>query len=108
MLGEDGEMGGSPCVDIHMNNFTIDLAGMTILSDANLTLVCDRHLIRNRTARSGARPIIQMGRTRSEFTNAPSRFTDANTDSLAGTAWEKRRSSSSFAAKVRCLRSPQA
>eukprot|EP00049_Salpingoeca_infusionum_P028083 m.36125 g.36125 ORF g.36125 m.36125 type:complete len:754 (+) comp9967_c1_seq3:98-2359(+) len=42
MLGEDGSYGGSPCVDIMMREFSIDLAGMPILEDANLTLVYGR------------------------------------------------------------------
>ena len=40
VMGEDGSYGGSPCVDIHMNDVNIDLAGLTILEDANITLVC--------------------------------------------------------------------
>eukprot|EP00045_Choanoeca_perplexa_P009610 m.92961 g.92961 ORF g.92961 m.92961 type:complete len:751 (-) comp14970_c0_seq1:169-2421(-) len=42
VMGEDGSYGGSPCVDIHMNDVNIDLAGLTILEDANITLVYGR------------------------------------------------------------------
>eukprot|EP00730_Choanoeca_flexa_P020452 TRINITY_DN9987_c0_g1_i1.p1 TRINITY_DN9987_c0_g1~~TRINITY_DN9987_c0_g1_i1.p1 ORF type:complete len:770 (+),score=186.99 TRINITY_DN9987_c0_g1_i1:53-2362(+) len=42
VMGEDGSYGGSPCVDIHLNDMNIDLAGLTILEDANLTLVYGR------------------------------------------------------------------
>eukprot|EP01147_Barroeca_monosierra_P003377 gene3376-8282_t len=38
MLGEDGSYGGSPCVDIVMKQINIDLAGMTILENTDLTL----------------------------------------------------------------------
>jgi ATP-binding cassette subfamily F protein 3 len=38
-MGEDGSFGGSPCVDIHLINFSIDLAGLPILEDASLTMV---------------------------------------------------------------------
>jgi hypothetical protein len=44
-MGEDGSYGGSPCVDIHMNDVNIDLAGLTILQDANITLVRCSHLL---------------------------------------------------------------
>lgn len=40
LVGEDGSVGGNPAVDIQMKNFSIDLAGVTLLEDVNLTLVC--------------------------------------------------------------------
>lgn len=42
VMGEDGTVGGSPCVDIHLTDFSIDLLGMPILEDTNLTLVYGR------------------------------------------------------------------
>ncbi|EGD73389.1 P-glycoprotein [Salpingoeca rosetta] len=42
VLGEDGSYGGSPCVDIVMKSINIDLAGMHILADTDLTLVYGR------------------------------------------------------------------
>eukprot|EP00052_Salpingoeca_macrocollata_P008989 m.70849 g.70849 ORF g.70849 m.70849 type:complete len:744 (-) comp16868_c0_seq1:298-2529(-) len=42
MVGEDGSYGGNPCVDIHLRDASIDLGGLPILEDANLTLVYGR------------------------------------------------------------------
>ncbi|EDQ84385.1 uncharacterized protein MONBRDRAFT_34730 [Monosiga brevicollis MX1] len=42
VIGEDGSYGGSPCVDLHLNDINIDLAGLTILEDAKVTLAYGR------------------------------------------------------------------
>eukprot|EP00053_Salpingoeca_punica_P013269 m.119637 g.119637 ORF g.119637 m.119637 type:complete len:746 (+) comp16157_c1_seq1:131-2368(+) len=43
LLGEDGSYGGNPCVDIQLKDVTIDLGGLPILENANLTLAYGRH-----------------------------------------------------------------
>ena len=42
MVNEDGEYGGNPAVDIMLRDITVDLGGMVLLDDANLTLVYGR------------------------------------------------------------------
>lgn len=42
MVGEDGEYGGNPQVDILMKDFSIDLAGMILLEDCNVVLAYGR------------------------------------------------------------------
>lgn len=58
MLGEDGSYGGSPCVDIHLNDMNIDLAGLTILEDANLTLVRAQPLHSSRVESSCSHTLV--------------------------------------------------
>lgn len=84
-------MGGSPCVDIHMNNFTIDLAGMTILSDANLTLVCNGPIHHKEAARSGGRPLLQMDILFLDFQTRPSGLW-----AQIRTHWQERRGKNDF------------
>eukprot|EP00039_Didymoeca_costata_P005566 m.82564 g.82564 ORF g.82564 m.82564 type:complete len:768 (-) comp12875_c0_seq1:39-2342(-) len=42
MIGEDGQYGSNPCVDIVLEDVNVDLAGISLIEDANLTLVYGR------------------------------------------------------------------
>eukprot|EP00041_Stephanoeca_diplocostata_P031360 m.975741 g.975741 ORF g.975741 m.975741 type:complete len:439 (-) comp23942_c1_seq9:4728-6044(-) len=42
MVGEDGSYGGNPCVDIILNDINIDLAGISLIEDTNVTFVYAR------------------------------------------------------------------
>lgn len=42
MQGEDGSYGGNPAVDIVLKDISIDLGGMVLLNDTDLTIVYRR------------------------------------------------------------------